>query len=448
MTIRLRVALGYMLLAAATLAAVAAATYQLLRTSLLDDIERDVARRAAEFRASPPRPPFALDVFSAPDIFLQVVDPSGTTIASSGNLGTRTLPVPKAALEGEVVEVHVEDRPLFEAAARLPDGATMVVARSPMTTYGALRELRRLLVIVGSIALAVTGTLGWLYARGALRPIHRLIETAQAVRASRDLSRRVPQRRRSDEVGRLAATLNAMLAELEDAYRNLDRSNQRLRQFLADCAHELRAPLTLLMSNLDVLAKAGEGDPEFRSQALADIRLEAERMARMVTQLLILARADAGARLEFEPVPLRDLVVETCRTESRAANGARFVLDGASGLDGVTVNGSPDHIRQVLLILLDNAFKYTPPEGQVRVEGRVEDGTARVSVTDSGSGIAKDDLPRIFERFYRGQNADAVTGTGLGLAIARWVAEQHGGTIEVSTNPGSGSRFSLVLPVV
>jgi signal transduction histidine kinase len=323
----------------------------------------------------------------------------------------------------------------------------MVVARSPMTTYGALRELRRLLVIVGSVALAMTGTLGWLYARGALRPINRLIEAAQAVRASRDLSRRVPQRGPRDEVGRLAATFNAMLVELEDAYRSLDRSNQRLRQFLADCAHELRAPLTLLMSNLDVLAKAGEGDPEFRNQALADIRLEAERMARMVTQLLILARADAGATLEFGPVPLADLVLETCRTEGRATNGVRLVVDGVRGLDGVIVNGSADHLRQVLLILLDNAFKYTPTGGEVRVDGDVEGSFARVSVLDTGSGIAEEDLPRIFERFYRGRNAGAITGTGLGLAIARWVAEQHGGRIELFTNHGRGSRFSLVLPL-
>jgi signal transduction histidine kinase len=436
-----------MLLAAATLAAVAAATYQLLRTTLLDDIERDVARRAAEFRASPPQPPIALDVFSAPDVFLQVVDPNGDTIASSGNLGARKLPLPTAVLRGEVVEVHVEDRPLFEAAAGLPDGSTIVVARSPMTTYGALRELRRLLVIVGSIALAVTGTLGWLYAGGALRPINRLIEAAQDVRMSRDLSRRVPRQGPPDEVGQLATTFNAMLVELEDAYRSLDRSNQRLRQFLADCAHELRAPLTLLMSNLDVLAKAGEGDPQFRNQALSDIRLEAERMARMVTQLLILARADAGATLEFEPVPLAHLVQETCRTEGRASNGVRFVVDGVHGLDGVSVNGSSDHLRQALLILLDNAFKYTPAGGEVRVEAGVEGPVARVSVTDSGSGIDEDDLPRIFERFYRGRNAEAVTGTGLGLAIARWVAEQHGGRIEVSTIPGTGSRFSLMLPV-
>jgi signal transduction histidine kinase len=201
------------------------------------------------------------------------------------------------------------------------------------------------------------------------------------------------------------------------------------------------------MSNLDVLAKAGEGDPEFRDQALADIRLEAERMARMVTQLLILARADAGATLEFEPVPLAHLVHETCRTEGRARNGVRFVVHGVHGLDGVSVNGSADHLRQALLILLDNAFKYTPTGGEVRVEAAVEGPIARVSVTDSGSGIDEDDLPRIFERFYRGQNSEAVTGTGLGLAIARWVAEQHGGRIEVSTIPGTGSRFSLMLPV-
>lgn len=231
------------------------------------------------------------------------------------------------------------------------------------------------------------------------------------------------------------------------AHEQLDRSNERLRQFLADCSHELRAPLTLVLSNLDLLDRMGATDPAFRERALADIRSEADRMARMVSQLLILARADAGARVAMEPVAARELVVDAARHGRRMAGAVRFVPDDGAALDGAVVRGSADYLEQLLLILLDNAFKYTAPPGEVRLETAVEAGWLRVAVSDTGSGIDPADLPRIFDRFHRGANVDGVTGTGLGLAIARWVAEQHGGHIQVQSEPGRGSRFTLLLPL-
>jgi signal transduction histidine kinase len=250
-----------------------------------------------------------------------------------------------------------------------------------------------------------------------------------------------------DEIGRLAGTFNAMLADLERAYRALDQSNERLRQFLADCAHELRTPLAVIMSNLDLLGKVGETDPGFHDQAVADVRSEANRMARMITQLLILGRADAGAQTPREPVLLGDVVAEACRQGQGMAEDVRFVTTATAALEGVVVQANPDYLKQLLLILLDNAFKYTPHDGEVRVEAAREDGMARITVVDTGSGIDPSDLPHIFERFYRGRNASGKMGTGLGLAIARWVAEQHGGSVRVESALGRGSRFSVVLPV-
>jgi two-component system, OmpR family, sensor kinase len=444
MTIRLRMALGLTALAAAILSLAGIATYQILRGSLLDEIERDVARRAAAFAAAPPRD---LDVFTAPDVFLQVVDRRGEPVRRSANLEGRRLPLPPAARAGRVVEVHVDGRPLFEASAPLAGRGRIVVARSPITTYGALRELRRLLYVIVGLAVALAAGLAWFYARAALRPLERVVEAAAAVRESRDLSRRVAHHGPADEVGRLRDTFNSMLAELETAYERLDRSNARLRQFLADCSHEMRAPLTLILSNLDLLAKVGATDRAFRERALADVRAEADRMARMVSQLLILARADAGAQVTSEPVRMREVVLDAGRHGQRMARAVSFVPDASGALDDAVVVGNADYLRQLLLILLDNAFKYTAPPGEVRIETALEEGHARVTVSDTGSGIEPADLPRIFERFHRGANVDGVTGTGLGLAIARLVAEQHGGRIEVETVPGQGSRFSLVLPL-
>jgi signal transduction histidine kinase len=191
----------------------------------------------------------------------------------------------------------------------------------------------------------------------------------------------------------------------------------------------------------------GETDPAFAAQALADIREEADRMARMITQLLLLGRADAGAQIARKPVRLTDTIVDVCRQGQAMAEGIRFVNGVGDTIIGVMVDGHPDYLKQLLLILVDNACKYTQPPGEVRIEAVMEDGRVRLSVFDTGTGIDPGDLPRIFDRFYRGKNATGTTGTGLGLAIARWVAEQHGGTIEVESAPGRGSRFSVLLPV-
>jgi signal transduction histidine kinase len=357
--------------------------------------------------------------------------------------------MPEAAQRGLVVEVHLAGRPLFLTTALLTDGRHVVVARSPVTTYRALRTLRQLLGAVVAGAVLVTALASWLYARAALRPIDRVVEAARAVRDSRDPTRRVLHRGPADEVGRLVATFNEMLAELADAYASLDRSNQRLRQFLADCSHELRTPLTRIRSTIDLLGRLDSTDTDdeaFRSRALGDVAAETDRMARMVRQLLILARADAGASIEPRPVRLGDILDAACRQAERMTDGVTFLPPPPGALDDAVVHGDADHLQQLVLILLDNAFKYTPPPGEVRIETDHDHRTARITVADTGLGVPAEDTDRIFDRFYRGRNGAAATGTGLGLAIARWVTEQHHGRIELEPSTG-GSRFTVRLPL-
>jgi len=295
-------------------------------------------------------------------------------VAGSGNLDGRVLPLDERMRSGEVVEGRVGGRPLFLTAAPLSDGTYIVVARSPVTIYGALRQLRSLLYGVIGAALLLAGVVSWVVARAALRPVERVAAAAEAVTRGRDLRQRVTYAGPHDEVGRLAATFNAMLAELDAVYRQLDESNQRLRQFLADCAHELRTPLTLITSSLDLLARLGETDPAFAAQAWADIRQEADRMARMITQLLILGRADAGAQIARKPVLLTDTIVDVCRQGQAMAEGIRFVNDVRDTITGVMVDGNPDYLKQLLMILVDNACKYTQPPGEVRIAAALEDG--------------------------------------------------------------------------
>lgn len=454
MSIRVKLAAAFTLLVAVILVVVGVVTYQLLRQSLLEEIERDVARRAATFAAANATPPYDLDVFGAPDVFLQVADGTGTPEARSGNLGDRTLPLPDAARAGQVVEVHVGGRPLFLTAAQLDAGRYVIVARSPVTTYRALRTLRTLLTAVGAGAVVLTAVASWLYARTALRPIDRVVDAARAVRDSRDLTQQVPHRGPPDEVGRLVATFNEMLAELAEVYASLDQSNQQMRQFLADCSHELRTPLARIRSTVDLLQRIDDTPPgtqrnedlAFRSRALTDIAAETDRMARMVRQLLILARADAGATIEPRPTRLDQVLELACRQAERMANGVSLKLPTPHALSGATVNGDADHLTQVILILLDNAFKYTPAPGEVHLEASRDDSHARITIADTGLGIPPEDTERIFERFYRGRNTTATTGTGLGLAIAKWIVDQHNGRIELTTL-ANGTRFAVILPL-
>jgi two-component system, OmpR family, sensor kinase len=456
--IRARLALVFTLLVGVIVLLVGVATYQLLRQSLLAEIERDVEQRAEAFagaRAVPPYSgsPYDLDTFGAPDVFLQVVGPDGEVLARSGNLGERSLPTPDAARSGDVVEVRLDGRPLMLTAEPLADRGWVVLARSPSTTYQALSTLRGLLIVVVAGALLITAVASWLYARAALRPVDRLVAAARAVRDSRDLAMRVDHAGPPDEVGRLAATFNEMLAELQDAHRSLDLSNQRLRQFLADCSHELRAPLTRIRSSIDLLSRIDndsdidDTDEATRSRTLADMAADTDRMARMVRQLLILARADAGATITLRPIRLADTLAAAYRQAHRASNGLTLRYD-ADAVDDVTVLGDAEHLEQLWLILLDNAIKFTPSPGEVRLTAtRAGDRHIRIDVTDTGLGVCPEDQPKVFDRFYRGRNASAATGTGLGLAIAAWIADQHRGTITLYSTPHAGSRFSILLPL-
>jgi signal transduction histidine kinase len=179
---------------------------------------------------------------------------------------------------------------------------------------------------------------------------------------------------------------------------------------------------------------------------LSDIRGEAERLARLVGELLLLARADAGQPLGRDRVALDDVLVETVRGARPLADGVEL---GIAALEPATVLGDRDRLKQLLLILVENALRYTPRGGRARVALRRRDGRAELEVADTGIGIAAADLPRVFDRFYRGDEARSrdAGGSGLGLAIARWIAEAHGGRIAVESRPGEGTTFTVSLPL-
>jgi signal transduction histidine kinase len=228
-----------------------------------------------------------------------------------------------------------------------------------------------------------------------------------------------------------------MLARLETLFQ----TQQRL---VADVSHELRTPLTTIQGNLDLLRRGAAADPDIRAEGLQAIADETARMSRMVNDLLLLAQADAGLKLRLQPVELDTLLLEVYRQAQFMAQGVTVRL-GAE--DQGSVLGDNDRLRQLLLNLVDNALKYTPTGGQVTLEMRRTDGWVAVAVADTGVGIAAEDLPHIFERFYRADRSRTRSGgSGLGLAIARWIAQAHGGRLEVASKVGQGSTFTLWLP--
>jgi signal transduction histidine kinase len=436
--------------------------YNQIRDSTLFTEVRDLSGRTWPFTNLRP------DNFGSDqlDVYVQIATLSGTVPewGRSSNLSGRTLPLSPEVLEvvrgGNVVmdnEVIVDGQkmrlysgPLLSnrPGERSPNIIGVIqVARALDRVEQTMALLRAVLVSMGGASVVVAAVAGLLVTGRALAPLARLSQTARAIGASRDFSRRVEVQARDAEVKRLAETVNEMLGQLQAAHNQLATTLETQRRFVADASHELRTPLTTIRGNVGLLRRVADVDPEDRSAALADIDSEAERMSRLVSQLLSLARADAGAGVLLAPLDLMPLVEDSGRQLMVLAHAAGLTaLVGP--VDPVWVNGDADGLRQLLLALIDNAVKYTPAPGVVRLRLSRQDDAAVIELSDTGIGIAPADQERIFERFFRADPARSGGGAGLGLAIARWLAEAHGGRIEVDSELGSGSTFRVRLPVL
>jgi signal transduction histidine kinase len=315
------------------------------------------------------------------------------------------------------------------------------MGRSLTTRDQSISALGMNLLIAGIVAIVVAFGLGWVLAGMSLRPMHRLTQTAQTIGAERDFSRRVEHTGPDDEVGRLAKTLNAMLSELQAAYQQVGQALEMQRSFVADVSHELRTPLTTLNGNVELLRREPPISAEDRSEVLSDMASESKRLIRLVNDLLALARADARRPVQSEPVPIKPIVEEVCRQARLLAPDREIACHAPPDVAAI---GQADAIKQVLLILLDNAIRHA--DGPITVTGDVVEKRVTVSVHDSGPGIESETLPYLFERFSQGRPAGDDDGTGLGLAIAKALVEAQGGTLTVGSQPGEGSVFSVTLP--
>jgi two-component system, OmpR family, sensor kinase len=303
-----------------------------------------------------------------------------------------------------------------------------------------VRKLGYSLLGLGLLSIFVVLGLSFVLARSALLPIARLTKAAASIAHSRDLSQRVEAVKGNDEMAQLANTFNEMLESLEE-------SSQQQQRFVADASHELRAPLAAILGNLELLRRYPHMSSEQRDESLAGAERETTRLSRLVADLLTLAKGDAGVVLRLEQLALDDLVQEAVRDTTRYALKHHLEMQLAQQ---TWVRGDRDFLKQLLLILLDNAVKYTPEQGKITVSLRVQQGSALVEVKDAGIGMTSEDVAHAFERFYRADPARQrdPRGTGLGLAIARWIVTQHGGEIRLESVRGQGTVASVLLPLL
>ncbi len=316
-------------------------------------------------------------------------------------------------------------------------GVTLVVARPLGDVEDTLHQLLVIELLVTGAVLAAIALLGLWTVRLGLRPLEAMGKTADAI-AGGDLTRRVEPADERTEVGRLGLALNAMLHEIEV-------SDQRLRRFVADASHELRTPLASVRAYAELFGRGADRHPDDLARAMSGISRESERMTLLVDDLLLLARLDEHRPLERKPVRV-DQVAGEAVDAARAVDPDRPLELHA---ERAVVLGDSHRLRQVLDNLLANVRSHTPPRSPASVHVSAAAGKAVIDVADSGPGLSAEEAERVFERFYRADvsRSRASGGVGLGLSIVAAVAEAHGGTVTVSSEPGRGTTFHIVLPL-
>lgn len=482
MSIRLRLTLWYSGILAVTLLLFGVALYTFFSYKLKTDLHNELIIQAREVNKEILGNGF---IFSLPDlrefkstgIFLQSISIHGT-IKRSSNLKSN-LPISedhiRLALEGEgsFQTVPIDGYKLLMYYSPLVLQGSLVGVLQVATTADDvdrfLYTLRLILITLSFFIILLAASAGWFLSRKALKPIENVIDAANAVEKSADLSKRIDYKGPMDEIGRLNDTINGMLSRIEGMYSELDDAYRAQRRFVSDASHELRTPLTTIRGNVDLLEKVwkatalkpGEEDGTVRRdhviqgsnvelslEAMHDIASEAERMSRLVNDMLSLARADAGFTMAKEPVEMEPLVEEVIRRAQFLPRSAEWISGDLSALEHTVVLGNKDYLQQLLFILIENAFKYTD-SGHVQLDALLASGQVGVRISDTGIGMDKDEIPHIFERFYRADpSRGKKAGTGLGLSIAKWIIDQHGGSIEVKTRKEEGTTFTVWLPLV
>jgi two-component system, OmpR family, sensor kinase len=476
--LRVKLIVAVLALVTVALALISLASVTALRGYLVDRLDEQLTLVAPRYQREPPgrgpgggRPPPSPYLIQRRDAGGTVEDQFGAEL--SEGQGQPRLPDDAAWLQsrsGTLMTVAATEGGGQWRVLVLPredgSGGSVVIAASLDGIQSAVGWLQLVDLVVSLGVLLVVAGAGVAIVRASLRPLVEMEQTAEAIAAG-DLTRRIPDRDPRTEVGRLAAALNSMLAQIETAFRaraasetTARRSEERMRRFVADASHELRTPLTTIRGFAELYRQGASRKPGELDRLMRRIEDQAARMGLLVEDLLLLARLDQQRPLDRRPVDLLALAAEAVNDARAVAPDRRIELElGADG-DGdgdaggpLVVLGDEDRLRQVIANLMSNALTHTPTGSpiELRAGTRRGDGAsnAAIEVVDHGRGLTQQQAERVFERFYRADPArsHAAGGTGLGLSIVAALVAAHGGTVEVSSVPGQGARFRVLLPL-
>ncbi|MBI3838817.1 MAG: heavy metal sensor histidine kinase [Planctomycetia bacterium] len=451
LAIRWRLTLWYSSILAIILILFGAGVYYLMEYHLVNRLDRDLSAELGgideELEESSTKAGVSARLHRRfghyEHLLFDVRDAGGSEPLFTRRLGESPFPPPRPVLDSDRTDYftyQAADGSRWRIATRriaAPGGSLLArVAESLTPDEHELNELLGTLFILGPLALAAAVGGGYALVRGALAPIDRITGLAREISAGR-LNERIEIVNRHDELGRLATTLNDMIARLEKSFADME-------QFTADAAHELRTPITVMRSEAEVTLRAPRTAEEYR-QSLESLLEEFERLTNLADQLLYLCREDSrSSALKRADVQLDQLAVEVA-DHIRVLAQEKGIVFHSCPFDECQVNGDADGLRRMLFNLLENAVKYTPERGKVTLDLKRRDGYVEIVVSDTGVGIPAEHLPNVFNRFYCVDAARHGGGTGLGLAISRAIVESHGGQIAIESQPGKGTRVTVKL---
>jgi two-component system heavy metal sensor histidine kinase CusS len=435
-SIRFRLTVWYALILSAALCVFSGLIWMMMEQRLLGDIRRGLDEEAGRFEVFVQR-----EVSEVPAVNLNdEIEEFCHALPSSSYLELRPDAGGKPFLyPATEVAPHTHYEVLTKAIAIQDQAYTLTIGASRAEMHRALELLQTLLFGLVPVVIAISCLGGAWLSRRALRPVDEITSAARAI-GIENLASRLPATGTGDELERLAETWNATLARLESAVAVLSR-------FAADASHELRTPVAVIRTGAE-LALRREREPEAYREALREIAAESERMTQLVEDLLFLARRDARAGMPMAPIDVREVLNDAAQELHGLAEERHIrIRVSARALSGVaddaTIAGNAAALRRLFLALLDNALKYSATGTEVSVSIAQRDGRIVAVVADQGIGIAGDDLPHIFQRFYRANKARSDGGHGLGLSLAQSIAAAHDAVIEVTSEPGHGSVFQV-----
>lgn len=452
--LRWRLALWFSGISAVGLLGFLLISFQVLSSSLLDEIDLTLAERANHVSDAvavvPNRPiqgisPDATDEFRSPGIYLQIHNLEGKVIAHSFNLGNQQLPVTKLELEQvlsgdtlyqttqiDQLSVRLFHQPIKRNGEIV---GTVQVGQSLAGMQFTLQRLQRIYGIGTGIVILFSLMGGLILANIGLKPVEQLTQAARKLMHVGAGEQRIPYVGPADEIGNLATTFNEMLGRLQILI-------QSQRQFLTEAAHELRTPISSMLGNVDLLSRYGN-DAFRREEILSGLQRTGQHVTRLLDDLLMIAQVDAGWKLDLGPIDISDVLLEAITATSMINNNVELDLGKC---ESAWVFGDADRLRQVFINIIDNAIKYSNFGDTVSLDLWCKDQRAWIQVHNSGLMIPNKMIPKVFEPYFRLSEKAHIPGMGLGLTIARWIIHEHNGEIEINSIQDIGTQVTISIP--